>query len=489
MKPTVAKKLFLSVLLVTATVTVAVVSLTSVGIRRSYSSFVLGIQLAQLDTAVSQLEFIYGQTHSWDALRSDPRIWRQVLDQLEVDRRNHRPPRPFPFENRPPRPPLEPLRPLADEPLMAPPPPALIRGNTQLFDAQRHLLIGKPGSFWDGHASRAIHDQGQVVGYLGLSTAPMPNDADAHYVNDTLRDLTLIGGMGLLISIISAWLLARHFVQPLKTIAKGTHRLATGDYAFRINSDRQDEFGQLIHDFNALAQTLSQQEQSRRRWMADTSHELRTPIAVLKAQIEALIDGIHEPGPGAYQVLHRQTQRLSKLVDDLHELARADAGALVLNKQWVALGDIVRTCVHAFSPRVQAARLQVTVDASQVGQDTTLADPDRLHQLLNNLLENSLRYTDAGGRIHIQIARVGKQVELTLDDSAPGVAPQALPHLFERFYREDASRHRAAGGSGLGLAICEAIVKAHGGTIRASHSPLGGLRITVTLAACDRRNA
>ncbi len=195
------------------------------------------------------------------------------------------------------------------------------------------------------------------------------------------------------------------------------------------------------------------------------------------------MDGVREQNKGSLATLHVEIMHLTKLVDDLHELARADAGAISFYKEPIDLVEIIDDTLAAFAARLASHSLDVQF--ARTGRIMVFADPDRLRQLFANLLENSLRYTHSGGTLKINWAVTGSYATVSIEDSAPGVREEALPLLFERFFRADDSRQRANGGSGLGLAICKSIVSAHEGTIVARASDLGGLSILITLPVLE----
>jgi two-component system sensor histidine kinase BaeS len=208
---------------------------------------------------------------------------------------------------------------------------------------------------------------------------------------------------------------------------------------------------------------------------------MRTPLSVLKVQIEAMQDGIRPANYENLALLYEKILGLSNLIDDLFELSLSDVGALSYNKKTISLAPLVKTCVQHFQVKAEAADLTLK-DNIDVTQDYSIvADSDRLQQLFSNLLENSIRYTDAGGEIQVGISTSDTKVFITIDDSAPGVAPEQYDKIFERLFRLENSRSRATGGAGLGLAICKNIVNAHQGNIRAGTSAFGGLQICIEL--------
>jgi two-component system sensor histidine kinase BaeS len=268
---------------------------------------------------------------------------------------------------------------------------------------------------------------------------------------------------------------------PVRAVARATHSLAAGAYTTRVHTDRQDDIGQLAQDFNQLALTLERNEQLRRNYIADISHELRTPLAVLQGELEAMEDGIHPATPQAFAMLQQEVHSLSKLVNDLHELSMADLGALQYKKEPLDLAALVERESQGFVARCKDLGLELDLPPPAPSPLMVQADPNRLRQLIHNLLSNSARYTQAPGRLQVSLQREGGNAVLDIQDSAPGVDAALLPKLFERFFRVESSRSRSGGGSGLGLSICESIVLAHAGSIRAMPSPLGGLWIQVQL--------
>jgi two-component system sensor histidine kinase BaeS len=313
-----------------------------------------------------------------------------------------------------------------------------------------------------------------------FASARLPNLSDAQQ-----RHALYFAAIAILVvAAIAAATFARLLAAPIRELAQGTHALAAGRYDARITLAQRDELGRLADDFNTLAQTLERNREARKQWVADISHELRTPIAILRAELEALEDGVRTLDANAVSSLSAEVARLATLVDDLYELARSDAGALTYTKQSLDLGSLLEETVAAFRDRYAAAGLSLELIPGESA--TLLADGDRLHQLCSNLLENSLRYTDRDGQVRVALATSQGRVRVTVEDSAPGVPHEALSRLFDRLYRVDPSRSRDTGAAGLGLAICASIVKAHDGTISARHSPLGGVAIDVELPLQER---
>lgn len=348
-----------------------------------------------------------------------------------------------------------------------------------MLDAAGQPVAGRPVV---GAAQRrpVIHGD-EAVGWLALRPRAVSDDGLAYrFLAHQTRLLYLIAALGLLFAAVSASLLADHLLGPLRVLTRGARALTAGDLATRIELQRHDELGALARDFDRLARTLEDNECARRRWVADISHELRTPLAILRGELEALEDGVRDWNPATLASLQGEVGRLQKLVADLYELARSELGSLSYRKVSLDLGELLTRVLDNFATRLAEHRLEVTptLPASPV---MILADPDRLTQLFANLLNNTLAYTDPGGKLALRCRIADGQAMMDLQDSAPGVPADALPRLFERLYRVEASRNRARGGAGLGLAICRNIVVAHDGEIHARPSPLGGLWIEIRL--------
>nr|WP_243435929.1 ATP-binding protein [Acanthopleuribacter pedis] len=284
----------------------------------------------------------------------------------------------------------------------------------------------------------------------------------------------------LVLAAVVAFFLATHFSRPIKDLAKAVHAIASGNYDRRVSVARGDELGQLAHDFNFLATTLEQNQRARERWIADISHELRTPLAVMRGELEAIQDGVRRPDLDSVNSLHHEVLVLAKIVNDLYELSLSDMGALNYKKETLHPNEVLDAVVHLFQPRV--AQRDLTLEhVDKLPQDIGISgDRQRLTQLFSNLLENSCRYTNAGGVVRVTAEMGEDKVVITLEDSPPGVAPEMLPRLFDRMFRAEISRSRKHGGAGLGLAICKNIVEAHEGHLAAKASQLGGLAVAIS---------
>lgn len=349
-----------------------------------------------------------------------------------------------------------------------------------LMDKDRVPIIGA-GDVATADKILPLYHRERVVGYLGF--LPIEGLLDEHQ-GRFLRDLqeTLVG-VSLIMLIVSAGfalLLARKMVKPIKQLAAGTHRLAAGELDTRIEVATQDEIGTLTDDFNHLAFTLEKNEQARRQWMAEISHELRTPVAVLRGEIEALQDGIRPTNADALASLHAEAVHLGRLADDLHQLALSDIGTLTYQREDLDLVSLLKEVCSGFEELYREAQISLRLEAGALKALFLFADDNRLRQLFDNLFENALKYTDHGGHVVVSVTHKGQRAVIDIQDSAPGVKRDELERLLDRFYRSPKDRN-SSGGAGLGLHICRNIVEGHQGRIKAMDSPLGGLWVQIEL--------
>ncbi len=329
---------------------------------------------------------------------------------------------------------------------------------------------------------RPVVVHGRTVGYAGLlSPKHFLHPIQVRFLREQRMALSLAAAGIVLVVMIISLPLARGLVRPIKAMAAATHEIASGRYSTRIPVASSDELGRLARDFNDMAMTLEKQEKERRQWVADISHELRTPLAVLRGEIEALLDGVRTITPERVRSLHAEVLRLNRLVEDLYLLSLSDIGALTYRKENIDVASVLTKSLETYRAEFGRKGISLRADISKAADSTIFADEERLTQLFANLFENSLRYTDHGGELVVRLTPEKDRVAVEFEDSKPGVPDEDLDRLFERLYRVEGSRNRTTGGAGLGLAISRNIVEAHGGTVSAHHSPLGGVLIRVTL--------
>jgi signal transduction histidine kinase len=312
-----------------------------------------------------------------------------------------------------------------------------------------------------------------------------------------------------LVALVLGAVLVRQIIAPLRRLQAATGAVASGDLSQRVRISSQDEIGEVGRAFNQMAEALERDEELRRHMMADIAHELRTPLTVMRGQIEALLDGVFPLTTEQLGPIHDETLLLSRLVSDLRELALAEAGQLSIECKQVDMGDLARRVVAAVEPAAAGKDVRVSL---QIASDlpTVSVDADRISQVLHNLLGNALRHTPAGGQITLAVGVASDHqspnlsqrdpvgpisqftnlpisqspnlpVVVTVSDTGPGIPPEDLPYIFDRFYRADKSRSRTGGGSGLGLTIARYIVEAHGGRIWAESRVGQGTNVLFTI--------
>jgi two-component system sensor histidine kinase BaeS len=498
---TIQRKVFLAILILAASLVVVLALVMRWNLGLGFQRYTSAAEFARLDWLISNIEREYAVSGGWDFIHSDPeQAWRRLSrptpdspaapprGRREFIDPEFRPPPPGPEPTRGDRPtPRERLPDFAPEPPFSagrPPPmgdPLRVGPRLALVDADGTRLAGNAGS---GHvgAERPIIYQGQVVGLLTLEASPTAvQELDAAFIASQTQNILVAGLVALGLSLLAAWLLARHLLAPIRDITDGARRIAEGDLDSRIPVRDDDELGELAYNFNAMAMQLARIEASRRDWIADTSHEFRTPLAVLRAEIEALQDGVRQADAATLARLHRQVRQLANLVDDLRLTLDGEPGLANMKREpFLPLAALAHT-VTGFRQRFAAVPIKLDLAGLEGTGRRILGDPDRLTQVFANLMENTLRYTDPGGTLRIRSRVDGSNLVIEFDDTAPAPPPTALPHLFERFFRAEPSRSRALGGSGLGLAICKTLIEGHGGNIAAELSELGGLSVRVAL--------
>jgi len=284
-------------------------------------------------------------------------------------------------------------------------------------------------------------------------------------------------GLAALAAVLASLVVTHLIARPIRQIAAATRRLAAGHYTERVDLARLnagDDLGQLGQSFNAMAGALAATEQRRVALLGDVAHELRTPISTLEGYLEGLLDGVIAPEPATWALLLDEAGRLHRLVNDLQELSRADAGQLSLALVALDPAQLAQTALDRLRPAFAEAGLPLTRHLP-AGLPCVRADGDRVVQVLTNLLTNALRYTAPPGPVTLTLHRAagGRAILFQVTDTGIGLAPEHLPHVFERFYRVDKSRSRAAGGSGIGLSIAQALVDAMGGRLWVTIPGLG----------------
>jgi two-component system sensor histidine kinase BaeS len=345
------------------------------------------------------------------------------------------------------------------------------------------LVLGVPlEASAPGVLARPVTVRGNVVAWVRMRpVALVPDAVEAAFLRRQYLGIAVLAGALLALGLLGARWMAGRWVRPLLGIQEATARIARGELTIRLPTTRSDEIGDLIRNINSMAEGLEHLETARRRWIAEISHELRTPLTVLRGEIDALAEGIRPLTLEAVGSLREEALRLGAMVDDLHLLAMADLNALPCYFMECDALQLTQRVQQRFDRRARAAGIYLELTMPAENALPVYWDSQRMEQVLANLLDNSLRYTDAPGRVRLTIQRQQERVLLLVDDSKPGVPAADLGRLFDPLYRSDSARGRHRAGSGLGLAICAALVRAHGGRITAAASELGGLSILVDM--------
>lgn len=291
---------------------------------------------------------------------------------------------------------------------------------------------------------------------------------------------TILGG-GLM---TLAWFFSRRFSRPLAAITAAAHRMAAGNLHVQVPRAQIHELDELSQTFNRMAQALAEADRLRRQMTADVAHELRTPLSIIRGRLEGVQDGVYQATPAEIEQLLQETAVLERLIEDLRLLALAEAGQLPLYPEPIDPVDVLQRTAANFADHAAAQGIRLHVDVPD-DLPSIEADPQRLGQVLANLVTNALRYTSSGGSVTlrgvVQNGQTPPRMLLSVQDTGSGIAPEDLPHVFERFWRADRSRARSSGGSGLGLAITRQLVEAHGGTITVESTPGQGTTVFVAL--------
>lgn len=288
------------------------------------------------------------------------------------------------------------------------------------------------------------------------------------------------GVIAALIAIAAARLLAHGMLQPLSEVAEATESMARGDYSRRVSVNSKDEVGALARSFNQMAEELARTDEVRRELVANVSHELRTPIAALQVKLENLVDGVEPPDPETLAAMLAQTQRLGRLVSQILDLSRLESGAVPLERRSFPVRTLVADALHDTTARAPEVLLEVDVQPQGLEAD---GDPERVQQVVTNLLDNAFRYSPMGSTVQVRARRNGAGVRIEVCDEGPGIPDDQRARVFERFYRADSARPNDGGGAGLGLAIARWIVDLHGGDIHSERRSPHGCRMVVTLPA------
>ncbi len=324
---------------------------------------------------------------------------------------------------------------------------------------------------------------GEVVGYLVVENASSVTINDISPFIERLRGVILIAGiLAAAVAVFMAILISNQLLKPVRALTRAADHLSAGDLSTRVKVEGSDELATLGRTFNQMAANLESEEERKKALTTDIAHELRTPLAVQKAQIEAMLDGVVPLDKENLMTIENQAEFLARMVDDLRLLAMADAGELKLEMQDIQAEELVQKVIDQFKVQAQNEEADLILNVSEEAKDKYLhSDPVRLTQIIHNLIANALRYGKKHGKVDVEISNIAGKTIITVSDDGNGIPEDALPHLFERFYRHEKARSRETGGSGLGLAISKKLAILLGGDLTAANLPQGGARFTLIL--------
>jgi len=325
---------------------------------------------------------------------------------------------------------------------------------------------------------------GEVIGFL-LPQEEGYTQENAQFearflerINDASIVAAMISGA---VALVLALLLAYFLTKPVNQLVKATEEVARGEFSYRVDIEKPKEFARLGGTFNRMAQELEEAEKRRKNLTSDIAHELRTPLAVQRAHLEAMVDGVFPMTKENLLAIQEQNHLLNRLVEDLRLLTLADAGKLELDLQLVDMQSLLSAVIEQFGANAREKRIDIKQDLQQCPK--VKADAQRVQQIIQNLLQNGVRYTPEGGTLFVRLTCQGERVICSVRDTGEGIPEESLPYIFDRFYRAERSRTKVAGGTGLGLAIARNLAEAQYGSLTAANHPGGGAEFILTLSA------
>ncbi len=470
-------KLFIAFSVTALFAVTLLVGLWQWSLHRGYYQFISQLELPAIQEVQQSLLAHYRQYGSWDKLKRDPMAWRTF-------NKGGRKPAPPPDEHNFSQPPDKQKPPLGETWFNH----QDTYHRVSVYDAQRQVIVGRN----DINENPIIYPlilNDNTIGYVGLvPERSLEKGPDKEFLQQQLLMGLSSGLLTLLIALAVAYGIAQHFMRPIQRLIQGTDQLRQGNYDSSIQCKTGDEIQALADNFNSLAATLKQNKIHREEWVANIAHELRTPITILHSQLEAIIDGLFEPTTERHQLLKLEVTRLHRLVEDLYQLSLADSGSLNYRMTLLDPAEVLQEVCSINQSACLASGVTLSLINQLEEPCVILADPERIRQLFDNLIDNSRKYTDSPGAMQITLYKKIGVVCIRIEDSPPGVSSQDKLKLFERLYRVEKSRSREFGGSGLGLAICKTIVEAHQGEICCIDSALGGLGIEMSFPLREKDN-
>ncbi len=481
MKLRIKHKLLLLLLCANTAIAAFMFVLNSQSFSAGFNQYIKDTEKTKLQPLIKEIGKVYQQQGNWLWLKQKRGLWHQLIQKhlntqnLSLQPGNHRAEHFIPGQYRPH---------LPNIPGPTPPPQ---RGQNDLVfldphfyiqDQNRELVLGST------HNTKLfrwlpIKVNDSIIGYFGyFNNDKAKNQLDALFIKQQQRNFLTITLVLIGLSTVIAIPAATRFVHPINQLNQMLNRIAQGDYRQQINIKTNDEVADLSRNLNQLAETLEKNLHARQKWFASISHELRTPVAILKGEIEAVQDGIRLMDAHTFDSMHVEIERLNRLINDLHNLTLTDKAALSYQKAPTDINQLIAKLTERYHQALNDSGIQFKYKLPKT-PSLLSADEKRFTQLLDNLMQNSLRYTDEPGMIIASLTHKPTKLTLTWEDSVPGVSDQELTQLLKPLYRTEQSRNRNFGGSGLGLAICKNIAEAHQGQMHLSHSELGGLTIKI----------
>lgn len=448
-------KTFLLLLGMTVSMAIILVLLISLRFDRGFNRYKKNIYDEVNRHVVEQLVKLHQQDGHWHRLKNDRGLWQHLLINSLIENEAE--------DN------------LARRPV-----------NRQFF--KYHTLLSANKEHIMGHALHRhpqmsdlpIKLENQVIGYLRVPERSMLINKIDRSFNHTMQQwLYVLLLAAFIFALLLSWPISRYFTRPIRRLNNHVKKMSEGHYGSLIHIHRKDELGRLGQNINQLSETLKANSDNHDQLFTDISHELRTPVAVLRAHIEAMQDGIKECDSKQLDQLHHQTMALSLLINDIQDLAGTEMGSLQYKKESVDISHVFNNVIKSFSTAIDEKKLTLfkhIQPAIYINGDAL-----RLRQLFNNLINNAIEYTERGGQIHMKLEADEQQVLIVIEDSEPGVDAQWHEKIFEHLFRPDSGRSKQQGGFGVGLAIAKNIVTAHQGTIWAADSNFGGLAVTVQI--------
>ena len=437
-------KLILAFLLVSIISSGIIVLFTRVATNREFEKFISDKYKSEL---VEELGRYYQQNQTWDGVEKD-------FKQFGRDSNNHDYNRPLFF--------------------------SIAEPNGKIVVAGTDRKLGEILSAEELSHCSPIQVEDKTVGVLLLAMSPDRNPMEDEFLRRLNGSIFLSAIGTIIVALFLGILLSRSITRPIRELTKATHAMADGNLNQNVNVRSRDEIGELAESFNKMSSDLSRSFNLRKQMTADIAHELRTPLSLIIGHAEGVHDGVLEPNHENFEIIREEAERLEHLVNDLRTLSLADAGELSVDFQPMNINDLMSDVyTHYISPFNQK-RITLNLTSAPVILKANL-DPSRFTQVLNNILDNALRYTPANGAVEMETKQVEGKIQISIQDNGEGVTPEEAAHLFDRFYRADEARNRNDGGSGLGLAIAKSIVEMHGGKIWAESEKGKGLKIVIEL--------